>query len=84
LEKWRSFRTFQRALRKVKASFTQTQSFVEEYWRRGKIRVDLKPGLAKELQDQTKVDELKEFYLHQRLKLDKKDKAVTTIEIKHV
>jgi len=80
LEKWRSFRTFQGAIRKDEASFTQTQNFIDNFWKRAKIRVDLKPGLVMELQDQTKVDEWKEFYLHQRLKLDKKIKAVARAE----
>lgn len=65
LERWRMFRKYQNDIRRDQYAFRQLQQRLQNYWHKEGLRHDLKPDLQFQAQNQTKLEEWKEFYFFQ-------------------
>ena len=62
LHEWQDFRRFQRRMRRKPTSLYKIQQQINNYWQEKQIREELRPQLHVDPQQQSKVDEWKEFY----------------------
>ncbi|KAL9123596.1 MAG: hypothetical protein Q9217_006987 [Psora testacea] len=65
LLEWQGFRKFQRQMRRKPASLYKVQQRINEYWKKKQIKKELRPKLHVDPDQQSKVEEWKEFYWYQ-------------------
>ena len=72
LEKWKIFREFQFSIRQELHCFQRTQKQINMYWSTKKLQEEWRPRLNRKAQQQSKVEEWKEFYYFQHTRLNQK------------
>lgn len=71
LEQWEHFRSYwQRYWRRKPSSLWKVQQRIDEYWQENNLREQLKPQLHIDPQQQSKVDEWREYYWFRHYKHD--------------
>ena len=80
LHTWQAFRSFQRYMRKKPASLWKVQQRIDEYWKKRGIRDELKPQLQIDPQQQSKVEEWKEYYWYHHQQLPSYEKRIERAE----
>ncbi|KAL9012944.1 MAG: hypothetical protein Q9173_002327, partial [Seirophora scorigena] len=80
LHDWQAFRGFQRRVRTKPIPLRERR--VDDYWNKRGIREALKPQLLNDLEQQSKVDEWKEYYWFQHRQLPAYEKRIVEEERK--
>ena len=75
LDLWKMFLEYQSRIRKDAASFRRERARINAYWDERVLRRDLRPQLQ-EVQEQSKLEQWKEYYFFQHLQLGEKQARI--------